>query len=39
LPFEPRWSAPASAPERIDEAIIGQVLQAGAGQAPRARRP
>ncbi len=29
-----RWSASGVAPERIDEAIIGQVLQAGAGQAP-----
>ena len=32
-PSRPRWSAPAS-PEQVDYVIMGQVLQAGAGQIP-----
>ncbi len=33
-PSRPRWSGPASPPAEVGEVILGQVLQAGAGQGP-----
>ena len=33
-PSRRRWSAPGSRPDQVQYVIMGQVLQAGAGQIP-----